>query len=151
MMTTWIAQVVRDLRYAARAIRRMPGLAAVVVASLAVGIGANTVVFSWIRAVVFSPIPGVRDASRFYLVEPRTEAGMYPGASWPEYRDMREQLRSFEGLLAFRMIPLYVGERGRVERASGLLVSDNYFGSLGLVPAAGRFLRPDEVSTPGAA
>jgi predicted permease len=142
---------VRDLRYAARALMRVPGLAAVVVGSLAVGIAANTVVFSWIQAVVFSPIPGVRDASAFHIVEPRTEAGMYPGASWLEYQDLRQGLRSLEGVLAFRMVPLYVGERGQVERASGLLVSDNYFGSLGLTPAAGRFLREDEVSTPGAA
>jgi len=142
---------VRDLRYAARALMRVPGLAAVVVGSLAVGIAANTVVFSWIQAVVFSPIPGVRNASAFHLVEPRTEAGMYPGSSWLEYKDLREGLRSLEGVLAFRMVPLYVGERGQVERASGLLVSDNYFGSLGLTPAAGRFLREDEVTTPGAA
>lgn len=129
----------------------MPALAAVVIASLGVGIGANTVVFSWIQAVVFSPIPGVRDASAFQLIEARTEAGMYPGSSWLEYRDLREQLRLFEGLLAFRMIPLYIGERGRVERSSGLLVSDNYFSSLGLVPALGRFLRADEAATPGGA
>src|SRR3954470_3434759 len=129
----------------------MPALAAVVVGSLAVGISANTVVFSWIQAVVFSPIPGVRDASGFYVIEPRTEAGMYPGSSWLEYRDLRERLRSVDGLLAFRMIPLYVGERGQVERAAGLLVSNNYFTSLGLVPAAGRFLRADEVRTPGSA
>ena len=146
-----ITQAARDLRQAARAILRMPALAAVVVGSLAVGISANTVVFSWIQAVVFSPIPGVRDGSAFYLVEPRTEADMYPGTSWLEYRDLREQLRSLDGLLAFRMIPLYVGERGQVERSSGLLVSDNYFASLGLVPSAGRFLRADEVSTPSAA
>ena len=142
---------VGDLRQALRAIVRMPALAAVVIASLGVGIGANTVVFSWIQAVVFSPIPGVRAASDFHLVEAKTEAGMYPGASWLEYRDLREQLRSLDGLLAFRMIPLYVGERGQVERASGLLVSDNYFSSLGLTPALGRFLRPDEVETPGGA
>ena len=146
-----IAQAARDLRQAARAILRMPALAGVVVGSLAVGISANTVVFSWIQAVVFSPIPGVRDGSALYLVEPKTDAGMYPGTSWLEYRDLREQLRSLDGLFAFRMIPLYVGERGQVERSSGLLVSDNYFASLGLVPSAGRFLRADEVSTPGAA
>src|SRR3954463_14118029 len=127
--------IARDLRYAMRALARMPAVAAVIVASLGVGIGANAVVFSWIQAVVFSPIPGVRDASGFQLVEAKTEAGMYPGASWPEYRDLREQLRSIDGLLAFRMIPLYVGEAGKVERSTGLLVSDNYFESLGLAPA----------------
>ena len=144
-----ITQAAGDLRHAMRAIARMPALAAVVIASLGVGIGANTVVFSWIQAVVFSPIPGVRDASAFHLVEPKTEAGMYSGASWLEYRDLRERLRSLDGLLAFQMIPLYVGPRGQVERATGLLVSDNYFSSLGLTPALGRFLRADEVQTPG--
>lgn len=144
-------QLLRDVRHAARAIARMPALAAVVIGSLAVGIAANTIVFSWVQAVVFKPIPGATIASRLHVIEPRTEAGLYPGASWPEYRDLRARLRSVESLIAFRMIPLYVGERGRVERSTGLLVSDNYFSGLGLTPALGRFLRPDEVTQPGAA
>ena len=146
-----IAQAARDLRHAARAIARMPGMAAVVIGSLAVGIAANTIVFSWVQAVVFKPIPGVSIASRLHLVEPRSEAGLYLGVSWPEYRDLRERLRSMEGLLAFRMIPLYIGESGRVERSTGLLVSDNYFTGLRLTPALGRFFRPDEVEKPGTA
>jgi predicted permease len=146
-----MAALVRDVRHAARAIARMPGLAAVVIGSLAVGIAANTIVFSWIQAVVFKPIPGVSIASRLHLVEPRTETGLYPGSSWLEYRDLRERLRAFDELIAFRMIPLYVGERGQVERSTGLLVSDNYFTGLGLTPAFGRFLRPEEVETPGGA
>ena len=146
-----MASLLRDVRHAARAITRMPGLAAVVVGSLAVGIAANTIVFSWIQAVVFKPIPGVTIASRLHLIEPRTDAGLYPGASWLEYRDLRERLRAFDELIAFRMIPLYVGERGQVERSTGLLVSDNYFSGLGLRPALGRFLRRDEVETPGTA
>src|SRR5436190_7552661 len=108
-----IAQAIRDLRHAVRAIARMPGMAAVVIGSLAVGIAANTIVFSWVQAVVFQPIPGVSIASRLQLVEPRTEAGLYPGASWLEYRDLRERLHAVEALIAFRMIPLYVGERGQ--------------------------------------
>ena len=143
--------LLRDLRHAARAIARMPSLAAVVIGSLAVGIAANTIVFSWIQAVVFKPIPGVTVASRLHLVEPRTDAGLYPGSSWQEYRDLRGRLRAFDDLIAFRMIPLYVGERGQVERSTGLMVSDNYFAGLGLTPALGRFFRPDEVETPGAA
>ena len=144
-----MTQIIRDLRHAARTIRRMPGLAAVVIASLAVGIAANTVVFSWVEAVVFNPVPGVRLASGYHLIEPRTETAGYPGASWQEYRDLREQLRSFDDLMAFKMIPLYIGESGRVERASALLVSDNYFSSLRLRPALGRFPRREEMTTPG--
>jgi predicted permease len=130
-------------------IARMPVLATVVVLSLGVGIGVNVVIFSWIQAVVFQPIPGVAGAASFNLVEPRTETGMNPGTSWLEYRDLRERLRTFRDLLAFRMTPLYVGEPGQVERAYGLLVSGNYFSALGLQPALGRFFRAEEVTQPG--
>ena len=145
----WIESVRRDVRHAWRMIARMPVLATVVVLSLGVGIGVNVVIFSWIQAVVFQPIPGVAGAASFHLVEPRTETGMNPGTSWPEYRDLRERLHTFRDLLAFRMTAVYVGEPGQVERAYGLLVSGNYFSALGLRPAFGRFFRPDEVSQPG--
>jgi predicted permease len=140
-----------DLRYALRAIARMPLIAAVVVASLAIGIGINTVVFSWIQAVVFKPLPGVADATSYYSIEPRTDAGAYAGVAWAEYGDLRERLTTFGELIAFRMTPAYVGETGRAERAYALLVSGNYFSALGLRPVAGRFLAPDEVAHPGGA
>jgi predicted permease len=146
-----IGQAIRDLRHASRMILRMPALAAVVIGSLGVGIGANTIVFSWIQSVVLNPIAGAPHAAGFHLVEAKTDGGMYIGSSWLEYRDLRERLRAIDGPIAFHMIPLYVGERGRVERSSALLVSDNYFSSLGLTPALGRFLRSDEVATPGTA
>ena len=146
---TWIQHTTRDLRHAWRTIVRMPGLAAVVVASLGVGIGVNTAIFSWIQAVVFRPIPGVRDASSFHSIEARAEAGSFPGVSWLEYRDLCERLRSFPDLLAFRMVPLNVGEPERTERTYGLLVSGNYFSALGVRPALGRFLRPEEVAQAG--
>lgn len=141
--------VVRDVRHAWRAIARMPVLATVVVVSLAVGIGVNTAIFSWIQALVFKPLPGVRDAAEFRLVEPRTDAGSHPGTSWLEYRDLRERLRSFGDLLAFKVVPLNVGEAPRTERTYGVLVSGNYFAELGVEPALGRLLSPDEVSRPG--
>jgi predicted permease len=146
-----IGQAIRDLRHASRMILRMPALAAVVIGSLGVGIGANTIVFSWIQSVVLNPIAGAPHAAGFHLVEAKTDGGMYVSSSWLEYRDLRERLRAIDGPIAFHMIPLYVGERGRVERSSALLVSDNYFTALGLTPALGRFLRSDEVATPGTA
>ncbi|HEY7057855.1 MAG TPA: ABC transporter permease, partial [Vicinamibacterales bacterium] len=128
----------RDVRHACRMLLRMPLLAAVVIVSLGVGIGANTVVFSWIQAVLIKPISGVRDAGAFHFIEPRTDTGIYVGTSWPEYRDLRDRLRSVTHLIAFRMAPLYVGEAGRVERGNGMLVSGNYFSALELQPALGR-------------
>ena len=143
-MWIWILQVARDLRHACRTIAGMPGLAAVIVASLGVGIGVNTAVFSWLQALVLQPIPGVRDTSRLQLVEPRAETGSYPGVSWTEYRELRERLPSFRDLLVSRMVAFNVGEAGRLERTFGLLVSDNYFSALGLQPALGRFMQPAE-------
>jgi predicted permease len=141
----------RDVRHAGRMILRMPALASVVIVSLAAGIGVNTVVFSWIQARVLRPLPGVAASGSILLVEPRTETGAYPGTSWLEYGDLRERLTSFSDVLAFRMAPLYLGETGQVERVYGLLVSANYFSALGLQPALGRFLQPDEVARPGSA
>ena len=138
-----------DLRHAWRSIRNMPVLSAVVVVSLGIGIGVNTAVFSWIQAVVLRPLPGVPDAGRYYLIEPRAETGSYPGVSWQEYGDLRERLRSMPGLLAFRLAPFTLGEPGRSERIFGLLVSGNYFPALGMRPALGRFIEPAEVDAPG--
>jgi len=135
---------VRDFRYAWRTIVRMPMLAVVVVVSLGIGIGVNTAVFSWIQAVVLQPIPGVESPSSFYLVETRADTGSYPGASWLEYRDFAESLRSFRELVAFRMVPLNVGDPDRSEQRYGLLVSDNYFSALGLRPAVGHFPQANE-------
>jgi predicted permease len=144
-----LAHLGRDLRQGLRAIRRTPIVALVVIGSIAVGIGVNVTVFSWLQAFVFQPLPGVKNVSRVLLVEPRAEAGTYPGGSWIEFGDLRRQLPAFQDLLAFRMAPFNLGEAGRTERQYGLLVSANYFSELGLMPALGRFLQPDEASTPG--
>jgi putative ABC transport system permease protein len=146
---TSIEHLVRDMRHACRTIARMPLLSAVVVVSFAVGIGVNVVVFSWLQAVVLKPLPGVADARGFHFVEPRAESGTYPGASWLEYGDFTERLRSFRELLAFRMVPFNVGEAARTERTYGLLVSGNYFSALGLRPALGRFFAPGDVARAG--
>ena len=140
-----------DLRQAWRMIWRMPGLAAVVIVSLGVGIGVNTAVFSWIQLMVLQPIPGVADAGGVQLVEPRADTGSFPGASWLEYRDLRDRSRTLPDLFAYRMVPFSVGDPGRPERGHGLLVSGNYFSALGLRPALGRFLRPDEAARAGGA
>ena len=140
-----------DLRHAARALAHTPLMATVIVLSLGIGVGVNAVVFSWIQALTLRPLPGVSDASRFHLIEPVTDASLRPGSSWLEYRDLASELSAFDSLIAFRMTPLNVGTPPRTERASALLVSGNYFAALGLQPARGRFLRPDEAGAPGRA
>ncbi len=139
-----------DVRHAWRMISKMRLTAAVIVLSLGVGIGVNTTIFTWIQAVVLNPMPGVRDGGSFQHVETRSDNGSYPGLSWLEYRDVRERMSSFRDLVAFRMAPFYFGEAGQTERVFGMLVSGNYFSSLGLTPALGRFIQPAEVVRAGA-
>jgi len=144
-----IENLLGDLRNAARSISRMPGLAAVIIISLAIGIGVNTTIFSWIQLILFQPLPAVTGAANFLLVEPRTEAGGYPGASWLEYRDVQTQVLALRDVVASQMVPFNVGEKGRTERTHGQLVSGNYFSALALKPALGRFFRPEEAERPG--
>lgn len=141
--------MIRALRDTARALVGMRVAAVVIAGSIAIGVGANTIVFSWMQSVVFRPIDGVRDASAFLLVEPMTDRGVYQGTSWLEYRDVREQVRSVRDLIASRMAPLYVGQPGEVARANGQLVSGNFFTALGLRPAVGRLLQPEDAAAPG--
>ena len=96
-MRTWIQHAGRDVRQACRAIGNMPALAAVIAISLAVGIGLNTVVFSWIQHRLLQPLPGVARSASLLLVESRNETGGYPGLSWVEFGDLRQdQLQAQE-------------------------------------------------------
>ena len=82
-----------DLRHAARGVRGMPIVAAVIVGSLALGIGVNTIVFSWMQALLLRPLPGVSVRLRGAPDrDPVTETGGRPGASWPEFEDVRRAL-----------------------------------------------------------
>jgi predicted permease len=144
----FIENLLGDLRNAVRTISRMPGLAAVITLSLAIGIGANTTILSWIQMVLLQPLPGVSGASKFLLVEPRSETSGYPGTSWQEYRDLQTQVPALRDIVATQMVPFNVGDPGRAERTFGQLVSGNYFSALRLKPAVGRFIRPEEAERP---
>jgi hypothetical protein len=106
----FIENLLGDLRNAGRTICRMPGLAAVIIVSLAIGIGVNTTILSWIQMILFQPVPGVSGASNYLLVEPRTKTGGYPGASWLEYRALQTQVPALRDIVAFQMVPFKVGE-----------------------------------------
>jgi putative ABC transport system permease protein len=137
------------LRHAARGALLNPLVSIVVVLSLGVGIGVNTAVFSWLEATILHPLPAVNRSAALYSIELQTQSGSYSGMSWLEFRDLHERLTTIDDLIAFRMVPLYIGDPGRVERTYGQLVSGNYFNALGLMPTLGRFIRPDEAERPG--
>jgi len=137
-----------DVRQAVRVIRRAPGVAAVIMLSIGAGIGVNTTVFSWMQSRLLTPIPAVPRGGDFYLIEPRSETGGYPGMSWPEYRDIAERVPALRDVLAFGMVPINVGAAEWSERTYGILASGNYFSALGLRAAAGRLLVPADTAAP---
>ncbi|MEZ5319020.1 MAG: ADOP family duplicated permease [Vicinamibacterales bacterium] len=136
---SFLVAPIADARAALRVWRRAPGLALVVAVSLGVGIGVNTVVFTWLQARVLRPVPGVTDARRLAQIDTTGASGTHPGVSWAEYRDLRDRLPAFTGSIAFRTAPFDVGDAAWSDRVPGLFVSRNYFDALGLRPALGRF------------
>lgn len=138
-----------DLRYAFRTLKKSPGLSAVVILSLAIGIGANTTVFCWLNRAIFRPLPGV--SADLICLEARNAAGTYVGSSWDEYRDLVERLPSFAHVVAQRPRTLNLGDNETGARIWGELVSGNFFSALGVTPSLGRFFRPDEAAAVGGA
>ncbi len=120
-------------------------LAAVVVVSLAIGIGVNTSVFSWLQARLLTPLPGVAESAELRLIEPLNDSGQFVGSSWPEYLDLRERLQTMSDLIASRTFPAYIGEPGSVERVFGSLVSDNYFSALRVQAVVGRTFQASDL------
>ncbi|MBA3849727.1 MAG: hypothetical protein C0502_06995 [Opitutus sp.] len=137
------------LRSALRNLVHAPYLSAVVILSLAIGIGANTLVSSWLRQALFEPLPGVTQP--VLLLEVRDDMGNYSGTNWPEYRDLPGLLPSVSGIAAHRLRALYLGDSERDSRIFAEYVSGNFFPLLGVRPALGRFFVPEEVAQPGSA
>jgi predicted permease len=145
----FMAALPDTLKQAWRHIRQAPFVALVIVASLAIGIGVNTSVFSWVQARLLHPLPGVSGSASLQLVEPQNDSGMFVGTSWLEYQDLRSRLTTLPNVIASRMTPAYVGEPGSVERVYGVLVSDNYFSALDVQPEIGRTFQPSDLSGDG--
>jgi predicted permease len=133
-----------DLRYAVRQLLKSPGFAAIAVLSLALGIGANTAVFSWIDAIVLRPLPGVDDRGLVAFATVAPSGDPVPTTSYPDYRDYRDHLALLSGLAMAQPAPLGLGDRDHVDRVWGEMVSGNYFAVLGVKPELGRTFLPEE-------
>ena len=144
--------LVQDLRYGLRVLVKNPGFTVLVVLTLALGIGANTTIFSWINSTLLNPIPGATNTSRLVSL---TRGGTVedPGEfSYPDYTDLRDGNRSFSALMAFAIRPVDLTGSGKPERLWGTIVSANYFDVLGARPILGRgFLAAEEQKPGGAA
>jgi predicted permease len=143
----------RDVRHASRSLRKNPGFLAIVILTLGLGIGANTAIFSLMDQVLLRPLP-VHDAGSLVLLDgPGAFQGRTMNAmtfSYPMYKDFRDRNEVFDGVLARFPMSMTVVWKGASERASGDLVSGNYFDVLGVRPALGRVFNAADDLTPGA-
>ncbi len=138
----------QDVRLGLRALRMRPGFTAVALVSLALGIGANTAVFTLVNEAFLRPLP-VAAPEQLVSLQNDTSRSMFPAFSYPNYEDFRDRSDAFSGLIAYRFAPLSVSHDGIAERMWGYLVSGNYFEVLGIEPALGRLLSPEDDVLPG--
>jgi hypothetical protein len=139
--------LVRELRDAVRALCANPGFTVTVVAILALGIGANTTMFSVLNAVVLKPIPWEHPESLVNLLEVNPKQGGYPtAASKANYKDWRERSQLLERMAAFRAVHYNLADaHAEPERVPGMSVSADFFPLIGVKPTLGRsFLRDEE-------
>src|SRR5271170_8498281 len=141
-----------DLRYAFRSLRKAPVFTAVAVLSLALGIGANTAIFTLLDQILLRLLP-VKDAKQLTLL---TMRGPHYGSNWggnaisyPMYRDFQDNNQVFSGMFCRFPIPASLGYGGKTNRASVELVSGTYFPVLGIGATIGRTISPDDDRTPG--
>ncbi len=137
--------ILQDIRYGLRTLVRSPGFAVVAVLALALGIGANTAIFSVVNAVLLRPLP-FRDPGRLMVVESSNPAKGYPefAVSPPDFLDWKDQGRSFEGMAAFEATPFNLSEGSEPERVQGSRITAPMLGLLGVKPILGRDFRPEE-------
>ncbi|HEX8772906.1 MAG TPA: ABC transporter permease [Pyrinomonadaceae bacterium] len=144
-----IETLIKDLRYGMRRLTRSPGFTLVALLSLALGIGANTAIFSLVNTALLRPLPVERPAQLVSLTN-ATANRIFPTFSYPNYKDLRDRNDVFDGLLAYRFAPLSLSHDGINERTWGYVVTGNYFGVLGVKPALGRMISPEDDISPGA-
>jgi predicted permease len=152
METLW-----QDIRYGLRMLAKSPGFTAVAVLTLALGIGANSGIFSVMRQVLLQrlPVPHPEQLVLLYSPGPRSghtssdEGDGSESFSYPMYTDLRDHNNVFAGLAAKANFPVSVAFRGQTERASAEIVSGNYFDTLEVRPALGRLLLPSDTAIEG--
>jgi predicted permease len=146
----------QDIRYAVRMLIKNPGFSAIAILSLALGIGANTTIFTVVNAILLHPLP-VKDISRLVEVDTvdtktlvTTANTTKLGMSYPNCQDYGKQNQVFSGLSCIvGPLPLTWSGEAEPKQVLGQMVTANYFDVLGLTPVRGRFFLPDEDTKPG--
>jgi predicted permease len=141
----WTGQIWQDVRYAARLLRKQPGFTAAAVVTLALGIGANTALFSLVNATLFQRLP-VADGERLVYAN-RGTGGVF---AYPLYASLRDHNRVLDGFAGWGGIVASLNTGDSAELVSGFIVTGNFFDVLGVRAAHGRLLSPADDVTPGA-
>ena len=138
----------QDAAYAVRVLRKNPGFTVTAIATLALGIGANTAIFSIVNAVLLRPLP-FADPDRLVQIfaTDARRADWFDSVSYPAFADWRDQNTTFTSMAAFANRPLAIGTGDETVMAAGRRVTPNYFDVLGVRPALGRTFRPEEQKT----
>ena len=137
--------MIQDFRYALRMLAKSPSFTVVAVLTLALGIGANSTILSWITATLLNPVPGATRTSELVTVM-RGEQTDHPSPpfSLPDLRDISDRTRAFSGLLGYHDDYMSLTSIAKPERIYGALTTANYFDVLGVHPLLGRAFLPEE-------
>ena len=141
--------LLQDLRYAIRMLAKWPGFAAIAIVTLALGIGATTALFSVINGVLLSPLPFPQSDQLIALFTNRLHFER-ASISYPNFLDWQRDNRTFALMAAFRPDDFNMTGSGQAEHLRGEMVSADFFSTLGLQPALGRWFTPDEDRRGGA-
>jgi predicted permease len=138
----------QDLRFGLRQLLKRPGFTLLAIISMALGIGANTAIFSLVDTVAFRPLPVRNGAELQELYGTLHNGADYTIQSYLNYKDYRDRNQVFSGLLAYRIAVASLSHNGNNERVWGTMASANYFDVLGVPPLLGRGFLPEEDQTP---
>ena len=137
--------ILQDIRYGLRMIAKAPAFTLLAMLALALGICANTTIFSFLNGLVLRPLTGVKDPDRLVAVYTSDySSGLYGASSYPDYVDFRDQTDVFESLAAFDQTVLNATGESEAERLRGFIVTGNYFEVLGVRAQLGRTLQPSD-------
>jgi macrolide transport system ATP-binding/permease protein len=140
----------RDIRFGFRMLRKSPGVTVVVVIALALGVGANTAIFSVVNGFILRPLPVPSPEQITVLAIQQKDAPVgSSGFSYPEFVDFRKQAGTVSNIFGMVLGTVQFTANDQSEACSANYVSGNFFSALGLQPAAGRLYRPSEAETPG--
>ena len=141
----WADEFLQDIRFGARMLVRSPGFSILAILCLTLGIGTNAAVLSWIEGILIRPYPLVAHQDRMVaLFGTRQGTTEKEGLSYPDFLDLQKNSTLFESFIVDRIMGTTLSIGDRAERATGGIVSANYFDALGVRPMLGRGFRPEE-------